>query len=87
MAQMREQIKAPEKLQLSDEEIPNLSNEQFKTLIIRTLTEMVDYGWKIEEKSESYEKWNKGKCQGTDSDGKETRTQSNGLEQKEEINI
>ena len=49
MAQMEEQIKAPE-IELSDEEIANLSDAQFKTLIIRMLTEMVEYGHKIEEK-------------------------------------
>ena len=47
---MREQIKAPEKIQLSNEEIADLSDAQFKTLVIRMLTEMVDYGCKIEEK-------------------------------------
>ena len=31
---MKEQIKAPEKIQLSDEEIANLSDAQFKTLVI-----------------------------------------------------
>ena len=41
MAQMKEQIKAPEKIQLSDEEIVNLSDAQFKTLVIKMLTEMV----------------------------------------------
>ena len=46
---MKEQIKAPEKIQLSNEEIANPSDEQFKTLIIRMLTEMVEYGHKIEE--------------------------------------
>ena len=30
---MKEQIKAPEKIQLSDEEIANLSDAQFKTLV------------------------------------------------------
>ena len=30
--------------------IVNLSDAQFKTLIIRMLTEMVEYGRKIEEK-------------------------------------
>ena len=40
MAQMKEQIKTPEK-ELSDEEIDNLSNADFKTLIIRMLTEMI----------------------------------------------
>ena len=50
MAQMKEQIKAPEKIQLSEEDIANLSDEQFKTLVIRMLTELVEYGHKIEEK-------------------------------------
>ena len=50
MAQMKEQIKAPEKIQLSNEEIANLSDAEFKTLVIRMLTEMVEYGLKIEEK-------------------------------------
>ena len=47
---MKEQIKAPEKIQLSDKKIANLSDAQFKTLVIRMLTEMVEYGHKIEEK-------------------------------------
>ena len=46
---MKAQIKAP-KTELSDEEIANLSNAEFKTLVIRMLTEMVEYGHKIEEK-------------------------------------
>ena len=50
MAQMKEQIKAPEKIQLSDEEIAILSNAEFKTLVIRKLTELVEYGHKLEEK-------------------------------------
>ena len=37
-------------MQLSNEEIANLSDAEFKTLVIRMLTEMVDYGHKIEEK-------------------------------------
>ena len=49
MAQMKEQIKAPEKIQLSDEEIANLSDAEFKTLVIRILTEIVKYGHKTEE--------------------------------------
>ena len=35
MAQIKEQIKAPEKIQLSNEEIANLSDAQFKTLVTR----------------------------------------------------
>ena len=49
MAQMEEQIKAPEEIQLSDEEIANLSEAEFKTLVIRMLTEIVDYGRKIQD--------------------------------------
>ena len=47
---MRKQIKAPEKIQLSDEEITNLSDAEFKTLVISMLTEMIECGHKIEEK-------------------------------------
>ena len=43
MAQMTESIKAP-KIELSDEEIANLSDAQFKTLVIRMLTELVEFG-------------------------------------------
>ena len=49
MAQVKEQIKALEKIQLSDEEIANLSDTQFKTLVIRMLTELVEYGHKLDE--------------------------------------
>ena len=55
MAQMKGQIKAPEKIQLSDEEIANPSDAQFKTLVIKMLTEMADYGCKIEKRA-GYEK-------------------------------
>ena len=53
---MKEQIKAPEKIQLSDKKIANLSDAQFKTLVIRMLIEIVEYGYKIEENNEGYEK-------------------------------
>ena len=43
MAQMKEQIKTPEKIQLREEEIANLSDAQFKTLVIKTLTELVEF--------------------------------------------
>ena len=51
------------------------------------LTGLVEYGRKLDEKNEGSAKWNKGNVQGTNSDGKETQTQINGLEQKEERNI
>ena len=84
---MKEQIKAPKKIQLSDEEIANLSDAQFKTLVIRMLIELVEYGHKMEEKVKAMKSEIEENVQGTNSDGKETRTQINGLVQKEERNI
>ena len=84
---MKEQIKAPEKIQLSDEEIANLSDAQFKTLAIRMLTETVEYGHKIGEKVKAMKSEMKENVQGTNSEGKEIRTQINGVDQKEERNI
>ena len=43
---MNEQTKAPETTQLINEEIANLSDAEFKTLVIGMLTEMVEYGQK-----------------------------------------
>ena len=84
---MKEQIKAPEKIQLSDKDIANLLDAQFKTLVIRMLTELVEYGGKIEEEMKAMKSEIKENVQGTNGDGKETGTQINGLDQKEEINI
>ena len=47
---MKQQIKSPEKIQQSNKEIANLSEAKFKTLVIRMLTELVEYGCKLEEK-------------------------------------
>ena len=46
--QVKEHIKTP-KIELSDEEIANIPDAEFKTLVIRLLTEMVEYGHNIEE--------------------------------------
>ena len=86
IAQMKEQIKAP-KLELSNEKIANLSDAEFKKLVIRMLTETVEYGCKIDEEVKTLQSEIKKNVQGTNSDGKETRTQTNDLDQKEEINI
>ena len=51
------------------------------------LTEMVEYGCKIEEKVKAMKSEIKENVQGTNSEGKKTRTQINNLDQKEEINI
>ena len=77
---MKEEIKVP-KIELSDEQIANLSDAQFQTLVIRMLTETVEYGHKIEEKVKAMQSEIKEKVQGTNSDGKETGTQINGLDQ------
>ena len=75
-------------------DIANLSDAQFKTLEIRKLRELVEYGHKIEEKMKAMKSEIKENVQGTNSDRKgtnsdrkETGTQINSLEQKEEINI
>ena len=64
MAQMTEHFKAPEKIQLSEEEIDNLWDAQFKTLVIKTITELVEFVRKLDEKNDGYAKRNKGKCTG-----------------------
>ena len=83
MAPVKEQIKAPEKIQLSNEQIANLSDAQFKTLVIRKLTELVEYDRKIQEKVKAMKSEIKENVKRTNSDGKETGTQINGLEQRE----
>ena len=60
---MKEQIKAP-KIELNDEDIANLSDAEFKTLVIRMLTEMVEYGHKTEEKVKSMQSASKEKYTG-----------------------
>ena len=84
---MKEKIKTPEIIQLSHEEIANLSDAQFKTLVIRKLTEVVELGRKLDENMKAMLRGTKENIQGTNSDGKETRTQINGVDQKEERNI
>ena len=46
---MKEQIKTSGK-KLSDKEIANLSDAEFKILVIRMLTEIIEYGHKIRKK-------------------------------------
>ena len=66
---MKEQIKPP-KVELSDEEIANPTDAEFKTLVIRMLTELVGYGHKIEEEVEAMQSEIKENVQGTNSDTK-----------------
>ena len=83
---MTEHFKAPEKIQLSEEEIANLSDAQFKTLVIKMLTELFESVRKTDEKMKPMLRETKENVQGTNSDAKETGTQ-NGMDQKEERNI
>ena len=57
------------------EEIANLSNTEFKTLVIRMLREVIAYGCKIKEGVKVVESEIKKNIQGTNNEGKETRTQ------------
>ena len=79
MAQMKEQIKTPEK-KLSKKEIDNLSDAEFKTLILRILTELIELGRKMKEEMKATQSEIKQNIQGTNSEGKETGTQINNLE-------
>ena len=72
---MTEHFKAPEKIQLNEEEIANLSDAQFKTLVIKTLTELVEFVQKPDEKMKPMLRETKENVQGTNSDAKETGTQ------------
>ena len=45
---MKEQIKTPEK-ELSDEEIANLSDGEFKALVIKMFRELIELGRKMKK--------------------------------------
>ena len=86
MAQMKELSKTPER-ELSDEEIATLSDGEFKALVIKIFTELIELGQKRKKQVKDTQSEIKQNIQGTNSEGKETMTQNNDLEQKEEINI
>ena len=89
MAQMKEQNKTPEK-ELNKMEISNLSDPEFKTLVIRMLKELIGYFNSINktkaEKTVTLSETKKN-LQGTNSGEDETKNQINDLEHKEERNI
>ena len=64
----KEQIKVP-KIELSNEEIANLSDAELKRLVIRMLTELVEYGCKIEGKMKAMKSEIKENVQGPNSGG------------------
>ena len=65
---MKEEIKTAEK-ELSDEEIANLSDAEFKTLVIRMLTEMIELSHKMKEEMKAMQSEIKENIQGTKSEG------------------
>ena len=77
---MTEHFKAPEIIQPSSKQVANLSDTQFKTLVIKKLTELV-------EKMKPMLRETKENVQGTNTEAKETGTQINGVDQKEERKI
>ena len=83
---MKGQSKSSER-ELSEEEITNLYDGEFKALVIKMLTELTELGWKMKKQMKDTQNEIKQNIQGTNSDRKETKTQSNDLEQKEKINI
>ena len=89
MAQMKEQNKTPEK-ELNETKIANLSNAEFKALVIRMLKELIGYCNNI-KKTQTEMKTALSEVrknpQGTNSGGDEAKNQINDLEHEEEINI
>ena len=68
-------------------EIANRSDAEFKTLVIRILTELTEYGNNIREEMRVTLSEIQKNPQGTSSEGKEARIQINDLEHKKEISI
>ena len=79
---MKEQSKTSEK-ELSNEETANLSDGEFKALVIKMLTDLIELGLTMNEQMKDTQREIKQNIQGTKSDRKETSTQSNDLEQEE----
>ena len=89
MAQMKEQIKTPEK-ELKKMEMSNLSDTEFKTLGIRMLKELsedLSSIKKVKSKTKDMLIGIKNNLQGNYSRVDETKNQINDLEHKEEKNI
>ena len=79
---MKEQNKAPEK-ELSKMEIADLSDEEFKTLVIRKLRELIEYGKSIKKEMKAMLSEIKKNPQGTNNEGKEPGIQTTDLKHKD----
>ena len=82
MPQMK--TKTPEK-ELNEIEVANLSDAEFKTLVIRMLRDLLQHGNNIKEEMKVALSEIKKTPRGTNSEGKEAGIQVSNLEHKEEI--
>ena len=64
MAQMKEHIKIPEK-EPSNKETDNPSDAEFKALVIRMVTELIELGRKMKEETKAIKSKIKENTQGT----------------------
>ena len=78
MAQKKEQIQTPEK-ELTKMDISNLSDAEYKTLVIRMLRELTEYGTNIKEEMKVTLSEIMKNPQEANSEGKEVRIQINNL--------
>ena len=83
MTHKKEHIKTPEK-ELNKMEISNLSDAEFKVLVIRMLRELTEYGNNKKEEMKATLSEIKKNPQETNREGKEAEIQINDLEHKEE---
>ena len=86
MAQIKEWNRTPEK-ELSYVEIANLSDAEFRTLVVRMLKDLIEYGKSIREEMKALLREIKKNPQETNSERKETGIQISDLGHTEEINI
>ena len=83
---MKEQNRTPEK-ELSNVEIANLSDTEFKILAVRMPKNRIEYSKGLRGEMRALLKEMKKNLQETNSEGKEDRIQINNLEHMEKINI
>ena len=69
MSQRKEQCKTSER-ELSDEEIANPSDGEFKALVIKMLTDLIELGQKMKKQMKYTQSEIKQNIQGTSSDRK-----------------
>ena len=84
-AQIKEQIKTPE-IKQCNEKIGNLSDAEFKTIVVSMSTQLIELSCKMRGQMKSTQSEIKQNIE-AHSEGKETSTQINDLEKKEEVNI